>query len=46
LRAEDCIFVDDREDNVAGAQGVGMHALLFTDAATLQADFARLGVLG
>ncbi len=44
LRAEECIFVDDRADNVAGAEGVGMRAVLFTDAAALQAEFARLGI--
>ena len=46
LRAAECVFVDDRTDNVAGAQNVGMEAVLFTDAATLRGDFARLGVLG
>ena len=46
LRAAECVFVDDRTDNVAGAQNVGMEAALFTDAATLRGDFERLGVLG
>ena len=46
LRAAECVFVDDRTDNVAGAQNVGMEAVLFTDAATLRGDFERLGVLG
>jgi 2-haloacid dehalogenase len=45
LRAEDTLFVDDREDNVAGAQSVGMGAVVFTDAATLRADLARYGIL-
>ena len=45
LRAEDTVFVDDREDNVAGAQSVGMGAVLFTDAATLRADLAGYGIL-
>jgi len=45
LRATDCVFVDDRADNVAGAQSVGMEALLFTDAVTLRTDLARLGVV-
>lgn len=44
LRAEECVFVDDRADNVAGAQSVGMEAVLFTDAAALRADLAKLGV--
>ncbi|BCA59343.1 HAD family hydrolase [Sphingomonas sp. HMP6] len=46
LGAPDCVFVDDRADNVAGAQNVGMEAVLFTDATALRGDFARLGVLG
>lgn len=45
LAAADTVFVDDRADNVAGAAGVGMGAVLFTDAVALRADFARLGIL-
>ncbi|GGA54170.1 HAD family hydrolase [Sphingomonas psychrolutea] len=44
LRAEECVFVDDRADNVAGAQGVGMHAVLFSDSATLRGDLMELGL--
>lgn len=33
-------FVDDRPENVAGAQAVGMRGVLFTDPATLAADLA------
>ena len=42
LRAEDCVFVDDRADNVAGAERVGMRAVLFSDAATLRGDLAAM----
>jgi 2-haloacid dehalogenase len=45
LEAGDALFVDDREDNVAGAQSVGMPALLFTDAETLRADLVNHGIL-
>ena len=45
LHAADCVFVDDRADNVAGAQSVGMEARLFTDAAALKAELGRLGIL-
>jgi 2-haloacid dehalogenase len=45
LAAADCVFVDDREDNVAGADGVGMAGVLFTDAASLRADLARLDLV-
>ena len=44
LRAQDCVFVDDRADNVAGAQSVGMGAVLFSDAAALRVDLERLGI--
>lgn len=45
LRAEECVFVDDRADNVAGAQGVGMEAVLFSDAAALRAALAKSGII-
>ncbi|MFC3579810.1 HAD family hydrolase [Sphingomonas hylomeconis] len=45
LVADDAVFIDDRADNVAGAESVGMHALLFTDAETLRRDLADLGIL-
>lgn len=33
LKAEECLFFDDREENVAGAEDCGIHAILFTDIA-------------
>lgn len=45
LAPEEAVFVDDRTDNVAGAEAVGMKALLFTDAATLRAQLVELGLL-
>jgi 2-haloacid dehalogenase len=36
LRAEDCVFIDDVEKNVKGAQAIGMHALLFTSPERLE----------
>jgi 2-haloacid dehalogenase len=45
LQAGEAVFVDDREDNIAGAEAVGITGLLFTDAPTLRRDFVRLGVL-
>ena len=45
LRADEAVFVDDRADNVAGAAALGLHALLFTDAATLRAELAALHLL-
>lgn len=42
----EALFLDDREENVEGARQAGLHALLFRDPATLQADLAREGWLG
>ncbi|MEI5671968.1 MULTISPECIES: HAD family hydrolase [unclassified Nocardioides] len=40
----DLVFVDDRPDNVAAATALGMHGLLFTDAAALRAALASRGL--
>ncbi|MFA6116211.1 MAG: HAD family phosphatase [Sphingomonas sp.] len=45
LQPGEAVFIDDREDNVAAANGVGMNGLVFTDAEALRADLVRLGVL-
>lgn len=45
LRAEECLFVDDNQANIDGAQAVGMHGLLFTDARQLEKDLdERYGI--
>ncbi|WP_313803306.1 HAD family phosphatase [Sphingobium sp.] len=46
LRAEQAIFIDDREENILAAQAEGMHGHLFRDAATLRQELAALGLLG
>ncbi|MBN8808520.1 MAG: HAD family phosphatase [Sphingomonas sp.] len=43
LDAAQAIFVDDNAANVAGAEAVGMHAVLFTGEPRLRADLRRLG---
>lgn len=45
LEAADTVFVDDVQKNVDGAKAVGMHALLFTDAARLRKDLEGFGLL-
>lgn len=45
LAPADCLFIDDSAKNVAGAQAVGMDALVFTDAATLERDLIERGLL-
>jgi HAD superfamily hydrolase (TIGR01509 family) len=43
---EACLFVDDREKNVAAARDVGMPALLRTPGLDLEAALVSRGVLG
>ena len=38
------VFIDDREQNLAPARALGMHALRFTTADALRQDLAALGV--
>ncbi|WCM26812.1 HAD family phosphatase [Sphingomonas sp. QA11] len=45
LEASEAVFIDDRADNVAAANGVGMRGLEFIDAPTLRAQLAGLGLL-
>ena len=45
LDAARTVFVDDRAENVAGAQAVGMIGLPFEGAAPLRAELIRLGLL-
>lgn len=46
VAAEDAVFIDDSLANVAAAKALGITGLLFTDAATLRADLAKLGLPG
>ena len=45
IPAEELIFVDDRAENVAGAEAVGMRGHLFRDAETLRAELRALDLL-
>lgn len=45
LRADESLFIDDSAENVAGARAIGMDAVLFTDAATLERDLVQRGLL-
>ena len=45
LAAEQALFVDDRADNVAGAEAVGMRGHLFTGAGALRRDLITAGLL-
>ncbi|MBS0480246.1 MAG: HAD-IA family hydrolase, partial [Proteobacteria bacterium] len=43
LQAKETVFVDDNAANVAGANAVGIHCLLFTGEPQLRADLRSLG---
>lgn len=45
LVAAETVFFDDMPCNVEGARAVGMHAFLFTDAASAERDLEALGVV-
>jgi putative hydrolase of the HAD superfamily len=42
--AEECIFVDDRAENVKGAMNAGLSAIQFKNVAQLQAELGSFGV--
>lgn len=46
LAASRCLFIDDSEKNVRGAEAVGMRAHHFRDAPSLAAELRRLGLPG
>jgi len=46
LAAARCLFIDDSEKNVRAAEAAGMQAHHFRDAAGLEAELRRLGLLG
>jgi putative hydrolase of the HAD superfamily len=43
-RPADVIFLDDRPENVAGAETLGIRSVLFTDPGSARAGLARLGI--
>jgi putative hydrolase of the HAD superfamily len=44
LRAEETVFLDDRENNVEGARRLGMQGIVFTTAAELSAEISKQGL--
>ncbi len=45
LRPEESVFIDDRADNVAGAENVGIIGIRFHTAAQVRAELENLGAL-
>lgn len=44
LKAEECVFLDDLEDNVEAARGVGFSGIVFENKKQAERELARLGV--
>ena len=44
LKPEECVFLDDREDNCEAARKKGMQAIVFTTREEAVAELAKLGV--
>lgn len=45
LEPQDAVFVDDNADNIAAADALGIHGVLFSDAAAFRAELVRFGLL-
>jgi putative hydrolase of the HAD superfamily len=41
---QECVFVDDREPNIAGARKIGMDTILFQGAAQLEGELYKRGI--
>jgi putative hydrolase of the HAD superfamily len=41
---QECVFIDDRRENLTGAEKVGMKAVLMKDAPQLRRDLQALGI--
>ncbi|HTJ87004.1 MAG TPA: HAD-IA family hydrolase, partial [Terriglobales bacterium] len=42
--AEECVFIDDRQENLTGAEKVGIRTVLMKDAQQLRRDLQSLGI--
>lgn len=45
LTANECLFIDDRAENVQGARNMGIEAVLFTTPRQLEQDLMRYGII-
>lgn len=43
-KAEECVFIDDREENIEGARQVGINSILFKSLAQLEASLQEYGL--
>lgn len=44
LKAEECVFLDDTEKNIKGAQAVGMHGIIFKNKEQAVEELGKMGV--
>jgi len=44
VRAEECVFLDDLQENIDGAEGVGMNAVLYRPHTDLEAELKQMNV--
>ena len=44
LKPEECVFVDDQNNNISAAQELGFNTIQFTDAEQLKEELNKLGV--
>lgn len=42
VKPEECVFIDDKSENIAGAKSVGMNDIVFKDVEQLRAELAPL----
>ena len=45
LIPEECLFIDDKKENVKGAEAIGMYGLRFLSSEQLIEDLRRLTIL-
>lgn len=43
-RPEECVFIDDMEENVKGAAAAGLHGVLYKPETDLEAELRKLGL--
>lgn len=43
--ADQCLFIDDRQENINGCEAEGIRGHLFQDSSTLEAELSELGLL-
>ncbi len=44
-KPEECVFIDDREENVEAARVLGMNAILYEDVRMLEKELRKLGII-